>query len=143
MRSRFVLLGSLLTAACAAQPTGPATPTFLRSGTFRYEATTVNGEPLLSGRIHLEIREDSTIVGTWTIRWVPGADTTMAVGSQIGSGAVYGRQSGHQVFIDLNPGYVDNNVGLAGESVDGGLAGTWEWSTIAGPTTRGLFTASN
>ena len=141
MRFTALMIASLAVAACAVETTDPITPRLLRSGSLRYEATTMDGQSLLLGQLTLEIHADSTILGTWTIQWAPGADTTVEVGDQIGSGMLSGRQSENQASIDLNPGFADNNVVLVAPSVNQELAGTWYWSTIAGSRTQGLFTA--
>jgi len=53
-----------------------------------------------------------------------------------------GRVDGRSVTINLNPGWVDNNVILAGTVVDGRIEGQWTWITFAGPTTTGTFVAT-
>lgn len=107
----------------------------------RYEATTLGGEPLIRGRMRIDVLPDSTIVGTWSAEWAPGADTTVQVGDQIGSGSLRGKQTEAGTYIDLNPGYADNNVILQPVPVERGFTGTWYWSSIAGPQTYGRFTA--
>jgi hypothetical protein len=110
-------------------------------GSLAYEATSAAGKPLIRGRLNIELLADSSIVGSWTADWAPGADRTAEVGDQIGSGTLRGRQTAEGGYIDLNPGYADNNVILFPTATDRGFAGTWYWSTIAGPRTEGRFTA--
>ncbi|HEY7681406.1 MAG TPA: hypothetical protein VH879_02075 [Gemmatimonadales bacterium] len=49
---------------------------------------------------------------------------------------------GDRLYIDLNPGNADHNVGLLARFSATGLVGQWEWVTFTGPRTRGLFSAS-
>lgn len=142
MRTRILVftLASLV-AACSGDVSAPRL-TLRASSTLHYDAFTDQLRPLLSGTLDLVVHEDSTITGSWTIAWVPGADTTTRVGDQVGSGALTGRLwSDTVVVLDLNPGYADNNVTLGGACTVNGLAGTWTWSGIAGPMTHGRFTA--
>jgi hypothetical protein len=113
----------------------------LRSGALVYRATTLSGEALLTGSLDLRF-DDSLITGTWSIAWAPGADTTIEVGPQVGSGTLVGRRRGNSLMIDLNPGWADNNAVLLGELIPQGVSGRWQWNTIAGPATEGRFTAS-
>jgi hypothetical protein len=136
---RTLLLALLLLLGCADVPAGVS---LLRSGELRYTARGATGEPLLGGQLELTVADDSTVRGTWTIGWLPGADTTLPVGPQIGSGELTGTRSGDTLRIQLNPGYADNNVGLLAIVDASGYSGQWEWSTIVGPRSGGSFAAS-
>jgi hypothetical protein len=109
-------------------------------GGFEYRAFDDPGRLLLVGSVTLEMKADSSIAGTWEIRWAPGADTTAVVGPQVGTGTLAGRFGAEQTAIDLNPGWADNNVFLiAREAGDGELAGRWQHSTFIGPVAEGRF----
>ncbi len=105
-----------------------------------YRATTLTGEPLLTGSLVMNL-DDSLVTGTWSITWAAGADTSVEVGPQVGSGTLVGRRSGNSLVLDLNPGWADNNALLVGELTVSGVAGRWQWNTITGPRTEGRFTA--
>jgi hypothetical protein len=141
MRNSLYILAGFAVSACGAEGQHPITAESLVDGSLRYQVTTQAGAPLLTGRLVIDILEDSTIVGTWSTHWVSGADTTVEVGDQVGSGTLAGRQTEDGAHIDLNPGYADNNVILLAAPAEKGFAGTWYWSTIAGPRTGGRFTA--
>jgi hypothetical protein len=85
----------------------------------------------------LDFLPDSTVTGTWSTEWAPGADTTVQVGAQIGHGTLLGRQTEDGAYLDLNPGNADNNVTVLLFRTDGGFRGTWSWITITGPRTGG------
>jgi len=132
-------LAFLLIAAtgCADDPA----PFEFSSGTLQYEATTTVGLPLLEGELVLRYPTDSTVAGTWSIRRSPGADPDIEVGPQVGSGTLVGMRDGNTLYLDLNPGWADNNVMLVGEASAGALRGRWTWSAFTGPRSSGRFTA--
>ena len=131
----------LAVVACRYEGPVPIQDNSLVDGSLVYEALSPAGRLLVRGRLNIEILPDSSIVGTWTADWAPGADTTVEVGDQIGTGTLRGRQTAEGGYIDMNPGYADNNVILLPTATDRGFTGTWYWSTIAGPRTQGRFTA--
>jgi hypothetical protein len=137
MRPIFLVGAAAILAAC-----GPESSAFeLADGELHYRATTATGRPLLEGRLTLTFPTDSTVAGTWELQWSVGADTTSPVGPQIGTGALVGTRRADTLLLELNPGYVDNNVNLRGIATRGGLRGDWTWATIAGPYTSGPFSA--
>lgn len=116
-------------------------PNYLINGSYRYVASTSDGQPLLQGRLVLAFAEDSTVTGSWTIEWAPGADHNTPVGPQVGTGTLRGTWTPETIWVDLNPGWADNNVGLVGELHQGQVIGEWGWATIAGTQSRGGFSA--
>lgn len=133
----------------------------LESGTYRYLTTTAGGEPLVEGILTIAFAPDTipeagsdqdgacchwTITGAWQSRWVPGADTSQAIGPQVGSGdlrgaILHGEEQEGRLLLDLNPYFADNNTGFNVERVGDRLVGTWSWITIAGVAASGRFTA--
>jgi len=131
-----VVCAGVLVAACGGDSVAP-----LQGGILRYRASSAQGAPLLVGSLTLEVHADSTVTGSWRIAWVAGADTTAAVGPQVGSGALSGRQyADGSLQLDLDPLYADNNVFLSATPVVTGLSGSWSWSGFAGPLAGGRFT---
>ncbi len=131
----------LFATACASGATS-FTPSAIRAGAYRYVAEDSAGHRLLEGEITLVALEDSTLQGTWQIRWAPGADTTAQVGPQVGSGSIVGGRAGDHLTFDLNPGWADNNALLLAVGSATGFTGRWEWETITGPRTGGRFSAT-
>ncbi len=113
-----------------------------RAGGFRYIARSATGAPLISGRIDLSFPDDSTVTGQWNFAWEPGADTTLQVGPQVGTGELIGRQMGDTLLLQLNPEMADNNVGLTAIRGAGGYTGEWTWSAFTGPRSSGSFTVT-
>jgi hypothetical protein len=131
--TRSLICAAAITAcgdAAAPAPTGDP------SGVYAYLAR-VGLTPVVEGRMTLVVG-DSIISGTWELRRVPGSDTGIAVGPQLGTGTLQGRRTASELWLDLNPGWADNNVFLVLQpEVANGLAGTWDHSTIIGPVTGG------
>ena len=144
------LFAALLVSTLAGCDGDPSDPLVLDPGGtyYLYEAYAPTGAKVLSGVIHLQWpdvtieRADRNLMGTWTITWVAGADTTLQVGPQVGSGTLDGTAGDEGVVLSLNPAMMDSNVFLHA-IVDGNtIRGTWTWSTVAGPTIEGRFTAA-
>ena len=142
MRTIIVPAIILVLAGCGSEGDEPAGLSQLHAGELRYTATAADGQLLLRGKLALSFPDDSTVTGEWSIRWAPGADSSFQVGPQIGNGSLAGRRIGDSLVIDLNPGFMDNNVILFASSNPTNMAGRWSWSTIAGPRTGGLFWTS-
>jgi hypothetical protein len=130
---------------------GPVEP-----GRYQYLARSRSGQVLLVGRLDLtQVRDpvppdsssdaggaccDWVIEGTWAIAWAPGADTTVEVGPQVGTGVLRGAYVPDGVVIEFNPYYADNNTGVYGPWTGNGLEGEWGWSTLTGPRAGGPAT---
>lgn len=112
-------------------------PTADLGGVYGYVAQAGNAD-VVTGIVRLQVQDDSSVTGTWELQRVPGSDTSITVGPQLGSGTLQGRRSAHGVWLDLNPGWADNNVFLALlPEVANTLSGTWDHSTIVGPVAGG------
>lgn len=136
MRSLTFALGLLI--ACSGAPaegTGPL------PGSFHYTALDTMGHALLAGQVVFTFPDDSTLTGRWTIAWLPGADTTIPVGPQVGSGVLVGTSRGDTLLVQLNPTNADHNVALLAVPAADGYSGQWQWITATGPRTWGTFVA--
>jgi hypothetical protein len=106
--------------------------------TYTYRAYTSAGVLAVSGSITLARTDSTTVAGSWVLN---GISSTDRVGPQIGAGTLAGRIEGSKLSINLNPGWADNNVILAGSVEGEKIAGTWSWVTFAGPASSGTFEA--
>lgn len=108
------------------------------SGAYGYVARS-GLTPVVTGTVTLAVDGDSVVTGTWQLQRVPGSDTTIQVGPQLGAGTLAGRLSvSGLVAVDLNPGWADNNVFLVlGGATRDRLTGTWSHSTLIGPVAGG------
>jgi hypothetical protein len=109
-------------------------------GVYGYSAQS-GGADAVSGRVTLATHPDSSVSGSWELSRVPGSDTTLLVGPQVGTGTLAGAVAAGTVSLNLNPTWADNNVFLTVHaSTPGELTGTWWHSTIAGPVASGSVT---
>ena len=106
-------------------------------GSFSYTAYDSSGTPLVQGQLLFDIK-DSTIDGSWQLSKIGNAKNT---GPQVGSGTLKGTIQNKTLFINLNPGWADNNVFLVGTIDNKMFQGSWTWSTFIGPTNGGRFEA--
>lgn len=90
------------------------------------------------GVIDFTIEADSTLTGTWTIKAAEGFSEN-EIGPQVGSGKLSGSIKNHQFYVNLNPGWSDNNVTLTAHFSDI-IGGGWYWNTFEGPKSSGGFT---
>ena len=88
----------------------------------------------------------TNVTGTWHL---DALSPDGGIGPQVGEGILQGYLQDDQLYVDLNPARVDDNVVVDGTYlVFGGPAGgaswkgTWIWSTISGPQRTGTFEAS-
>src|SRR5262245_45182049 len=131
----FLLVLGVAGAGCRA----PADPVVaaVRNGSYDYLAR-LDGSPVVEGTLTLQIAADSSVTGTWALHRFPGSDTNLSVGPQLGTGSIAGHRSATSVWLDLNPGWADNNVFLV-LTLDATdlLSGEWHYSTIIGPVSGG------
>ena len=88
---------------------------------------------MLAGDHEFTFPDDSTVTGTGVIGWLPGADTTLPAGPQVGSGKLVGSSSGDGLLIQFNPISADNNVALNAVPSAERYAGHWVWTTFTRP----------
>jgi len=139
MQSDMSRTAFLLYAAAIGGCTAPADPVIAGDpgGVYSYLAD-LGDSPVVEGTMTFQVAADSTVTGTWELHRVPVSDTTLVVGPQTGSGTIAGRRTATGVWLDLNPGWADNNVFLALiPETTGGLSGTWDYSTLIGPVSGG------
>ena len=138
---RIMLVLLPLLAACD-NPTRPPAVFQVRSDAYSYEAGWHAYAPLVAGTLSFTVAADSSISGNWSIKWLPGADSTAQIGSQVGQGRLTGFVTDSMLVISLNPDSWDNNVYLHAQSATPDrIEGHWDWSGFTGPISRGTFTA--
>jgi len=134
MRTTIFILALLMISGCFDKTSGPDD-----QFNANYLAYDKSENLILQGLLHFTVKEDSTVTGSWEIDWVPGANTSLQVGPQIGSGKLTGHIMDSWLYLDINPGWADNNVILHGTWSEGEMDGAWQWVTFSGPTTYGRF----
>ena len=107
----------------------------------QYEYTAYYGKSLrvcVQGKMELNIGTDSTITGTWKTE-VVGGFSENDVGPQIGTGELKGNIKDGKFYLQMNPGFIDNNIDLTGVSFVDEYSGTWVWISFVGITSSGSF----
>jgi hypothetical protein len=103
-----------------------------------YKAYNSKGDLAVSGTMTLVGIDSTSVSGTWSFVEVLPSEQ---VGPQVGTGRLTGTIQKSSIFINLNPGWVDNNVFLQGTLSSDSMNGQWMWSTFIGPTAEGRFEA--
>lgn len=109
------------------------------AGSYRYEGYDSKGNSIVVGVISISFVDSVAVKGEWALEKNGPSDN---IGPQIGAGLLTGMVDGRDVSINLNPGWVDNNVVLQGTFENDRLRGRWSWITFAGRTSEGTFDAT-
>lgn len=109
------------------------------STTFDYTAHDSLGTIVAKGWLRLDLRDPVNVTGQWEIKQVKDS---IYIGPQDGQGRLEGslKNSG-DMWIGLNPDYVDNNVFLNGNYKNDTYKGKWSFSSLLGLTNWGTFVA--
>ena len=107
-------------------------------GAYRYTSYDTAGTALVRGWFTMDISDSNSITGEWHFTAV---DSPKNIGPQTGDGKLVGGVKGTSVWIELNPQYRDNNLGLIGTLQGTRFSGTWQWISFVGITNRGPFVA--
>lgn len=115
---------------------------------YTYSGFDETDDTVIRGSLRLQFSETGdeqtplNVAGTWNLMKVKDAEK---LGPQIGTGDLEGSVSAvGEIWLNLNPGWADNNVFLAGHFSSHSLdefEGTWTYSTFVGPTNSGSFEA--
>lgn len=107
-------------------------------GRFTYDAYDSLGNKVARGWFSIADGDASGLRGLWQIEAV-GA--TSELGPQIGRGVLSALLVDGQLFVEFNPQYRDNNVGLAGTYDGQRYEGSWTYSGLPGVINVGTFSA--
>lgn len=110
----------------------------LNNCAYAYTAYDSAGTKIVTGFLWLKIESSGSISGRWRLYKIAGAATT---GPQIGTGKLRGNREGSDIWINLNPTWVDNNVTLNGKIKNGIYKGKWIYSGFPGAISWGTFIA--
>ena len=103
-----------------------------------YEAYDISGNMIIYG--WFELVEDGLTFysGDWNFEETYNSSSQ---GPHHGSGKLKGSKNGNIIFLNLNPGMVDNNIFLSGLMSGDVIDGTWTYSGYAGNLASGKFHA--
>jgi hypothetical protein len=109
------------------------------TGNYTYTAfDSTNKTTVIKGWFKINVYDTTKISGEWHFQKVGNPQN---VGPQVGDGQLIGELQKNQIFLELNPQFRDNNVGLIGETGRQKLKGQWHYSGFPGPINWGYFEA--
>ena len=124
---------------------GTFDPSAPQPGTYVYKAFDSTGILIVEGWLKFKV-DDSIqpdddmnylpIEGVWHLNKIgnPGH-----IGDQVGDGILKGTIEDDKIWINLNPGWADNNVYLNGKLDGNKFDGEWFYSTFVGAINGGPF----
>jgi hypothetical protein len=108
-------------------------------GSFSYLSYDSLGSPVVSGWLQFEFTDSVRIKGSWQLKNLTGRSD---LGPQTGEGELVGSIKGSSISMELNPGVIDNNLGLSGTLSGTRIEGEWFWISFVGITNWGTFKAA-
>ncbi len=141
MNHRFFHLALILqlAAATGCKDAGPTPPLLtVPAGAFVYSALDASGSPLVRGWFTLVLTDTAHVTGEWHCTSLTNRTD---IGPQTGDGVLAGSVVDTTLSLNLNPGWVDNNVLLSGKLTADAYRGRWAWVTFAGVSSEGAFEA--
>ena len=105
---------------------------------YQYTGFDKKGDKIVEGRLAITSREGDHIKCEWQFSKIGNPQN---IGPQVGTGECIGLMTEDNLFINLNPNMVDNNVNLKGQVKDGNYSGTWSHDGYAPGINKGTFEA--
>ena len=107
-------------------------------GFYNYRAYDQSGNLVVVGILKFTQLDQEGVEGAWQMQNTNGAGQT---GIHESFGRFEGSLKGDALYIDLNPGWADNNVVLSGQLGDGRYRGDWAYVGYPGVISDGKFEA--
>ena len=107
-------------------------------GAFEYQGFDTSGTQVISGWLKIDFTDSNLLRGTWNLSKIGDPPN---IGHQVGEGRLEGSVEDSELWINLNPGVVDDNVYLVGELEGNEIEGNWHYSTFVGAINGGPFKA--
>lgn len=107
-------------------------------GSYRYTAYDSTGTLVVQGWLTMDLAKPDSVTGEWHFAAV---GTPKNIGPQTGDGHLVGKLTDSTLWIELQPQFRDNNLGLYGIVRGDRYFGTWTWISFIGPTNAGSFVA--
>lgn len=129
-----LILVSLFLYSCGDSSVAP-----VLQGTYQYTSFESTGIKIVEGWMALNPVNSSQFTGEWHFQQLTAVE---AIGLQVGDGQLVGTVVKDTIWIELNPGYADNNVSLRGTVLRETIRGEWVYTTFTGPRNHGTFVAT-
>lgn len=107
-------------------------------GTYSYTSFDTTNSLIVTGIFTLQMKDSVQISGSWSFGKIGNPQN---IGPQTGNGNLIGGLSSTEIWIELNPRFVDNNLHLTGNFENGSIQGKWTWIGFPGPLNWGHFEA--
>lgn len=107
---------------------------------YLYKGFDTNGVLVIKGILNLTISETNKISGDWHLQ-TTSSKTSDEIRNTTDSGKLGGTINDNKIYLNLNPGWSDNNVMLNGNVTTTNISGTWGHYGYAGLTIGGKFEA--
>jgi hypothetical protein len=110
----------------------------ISKGALQYTSYDSSGTPLVNGWFTMNFSDSVTISGEWHFKPIGNPKN---IGPQTGDGNLVGGVRNGQVWVELNPQFMDNNLRLSGTLQGNRYSGQWTWISFIGITNAGSFEA--
>ena len=107
-------------------------------GDYQYTGYDKSGVKIVQGRLSITSVEADKLEGEWQFEKIGNPER---IGPQVGKGTLEGSIIKGEIFINLNPNTVDNNVDLRGQLEGKRFHGTWSYDGFAAGINKGTFEA--
>jgi hypothetical protein len=108
-------------------------------GIYRYRAYDHTGGVVVTGLLEFREKSQEGVKGVWQLEAVNGAGNT---GINNSFGHFEGFLKGDAIYLDLHPGWIDNNVILTGVMNSESFSGEWAYIGFPGVINQGKFDAT-
>jgi len=118
---------------------GDDSPTSSSMKSYKYTGYDSTGQKVITGYLWIDSVDSSTVKGSWEFKLVGNCEN---LGPQIGKGNFDGvKNSNGNMSLNLNPGWIDNNVFLIGSFQNSYYGGDWNYVGFPGVINTGSFEA--
>ncbi len=136
---KAIILVLVITAVSFLSSCGDDPSTNSSMTNYKYSGFDSTGNKIISGYLWVESTDSSIVKGGWNFKLILNEEN---LGPQIGSGNFEGhKDSRGSMQINLNPGFVDNNVILDGSLLNSHYDGSWSYIGFPGIINQGTFEA--
>ncbi|MCU0645566.1 MAG: hypothetical protein MUC94_15080 [bacterium] len=138
MKVYLLILVILLSIFCFCDKDNSINGIKIPAGAYAYTGYDSTGVKIVMGWTKIVFDDNIYISGEWELDKIGDPEN---IGPQVGSGNLVGSLENHQLFLNLNPDFVDNNVFLTCLYDDQKLTGKWNYSGFPGIINYGTFVA--
>lgn len=136
---KAIILIIVITAVSLLSSCGEDSSTNSSMTTYKYTGYDSTGNKIISGYLWVESTDSSIVEGRWNFKQI---GTCQNIGPQTGKGNFEGhKDSRGSMNLNLNPGWIDNNVILDGSLLNSHYDGSWSYIGFPGIINRGGFEA--